>query len=185
MSAEDRSAAGRVDAFESVTGELLLRIQTSLAGNHPYLTLIGRVASEWTHFENILDDIIINLSDLPDDTALCITRHLMGAAPRFKMIESLGKLRGVPESILKKARKLKSDQFETGEHRNRIVHDPWFVVQVHGSESIETKQLKATGYEPVSEKEIYEVIEHIKSLIARAADLQIEFRMQYYSSAKI
>lgn len=178
MTDSEKSAAGRVDLFESVRGETVIRIQTSLAGNHPHLALIGRVASEWTHFENILDEIIIHLLEIPEEIALCITRHIMGATPRFKMIESLGKLRGVDEEKFKKLRRLKSDQYETSEHRNRIVHDPWFDVQIGPNENAQTNQLKTRGLIPVSEKEINETIEAIKDLIRRAAELQVEIMLR-------
>jgi hypothetical protein len=178
MPDDDKSVAGHADFFENIKGDSIVRISTTLGGNHPHLPLIGRVASEWTHFENILDEIIIELSEIPEEIALCITRQIMGATPRFKMIESLGNLKEVDTDLLRKARKLKSDQYETGEQRNRIVHDPWLVVQEAGrrNEAPETTQLNTAGYTPVPESEIIKTIDSIKDLIRRAAELQIEFR---------
>jgi hypothetical protein len=104
---DNRPVAGRAVVYENSAGEIFIKTQSSLPGDHPYYALIGRVASEWTHFEHILDEIIRDISQIHENVALCITRQKMGATPRFKAIEALTKYVGLPESLLKKTRGLK------------------------------------------------------------------------------
>jgi hypothetical protein len=181
----EKPLAGHVDFFENILGESIVRIQSSLQGNHPCNALIGRVASEWTHFEHILDEIIWDLAQLPEETALCITGHIMGATPRFKMIASLGELVGVSEDLLKKTQKLKSQQYEVAEQRNRV-HDPWFVVEERGAKNLPplTTQLKSSGYFAISETEITKTLTEIRKFVTRAVDLQVEYRQQLYALRK-
>lgn len=182
---EDKPLAGKVDFFKSLFGEAT-RVQQSLDGQHPYLRLIGRVASEWVHFEHTLDQIIWSLAEIPDDIAICITGQMLGATPRFKAIEALGKHRGISEDLLKKTRQLKNENYAVVEGRNRVVHDPWFVVMEptqDGQHSKSTTQLKSSppGQVPVTEQEILGVIENIRELLTKAIYLQIEFMKEIYA----
>jgi hypothetical protein len=180
----DLNPIGRADFFETIEGDRLIRHESSLPGDHPYYALIGRVAAEWTHFEHMLDEIIWNLAQIPDDTALCITGHIMGATPRFKMIESLGKYFGVPEELLKRARQLKQLQYEVGELRNRVVHDPWFVVSWTAADGApRTTQLKSTppGHAEIPKEDVEQTIIRIRSLVIQAAHLGIAFRETLYT----
>jgi hypothetical protein len=119
---------------------------------------------------------------LTEDVALCITGQMMGATPRFKAIEALGKHVGISEELLKRARKLKGSQYEVAEDRNRVVHDPWFYIREQG-EGDSVRQLKASppGYVHASEAEITETISRIRNLIIQAANLQIEFKRELHT----
>jgi hypothetical protein len=107
----------------------------------------------------------------------------MGATPRFKMIASLGELVGVSNDLLNKTQKLKGQQYEIAEQRNRIVHDPWFVVEERGVRSSPpvTTQFKSSGHLTISETEIIETLTQIRKFVASAAQLQIEYRQQLYA----
>ena len=174
--------AGRVDVFEGIIGDQILRIQTVLPKESPYYKAIGRVASYWTHFEHILDEIIWDISQVPEDIAICITGQMMGATPRFKAIDALGKHVGLPKELLKKATNLKGRQYDVAEDRNRVVHDPWYYVREQGKADAVT-QLKASppGHAPASEDEINDLIQRIRKLIIEAAELQVEFARAMYA----
>jgi len=176
------SPVGHTDVFENSSGETFIKIHSGLPGNHPFFVLIGRVASAWTYFEHILDEIIWNISQIPEDLALCITGQIMGATPRLKIIEALCKYLGLPEPLLKKAKKLKELQYGVAEQRNRIVHDPWFLVREPFG-PIQTTQLKSSppGHQEVTENEIRKTLTKIEALAAQAANLQLEFRETLYA----
>jgi hypothetical protein len=173
----NRPLAGRVNIYENKLGETHTVSQISLPGDHPYYALIGRVASEWTHFEHILDEIIWDIAEIPENIALCITGQIMGATPRFKMIEALGKHLKLPEELLREAKKLKGAQYEIAEQRNRIVHDPWFEVREKNGAGL-TTQLKSSppGYEAMSREDIQATLDHIRRYVVHAANLQVKFR---------
>jgi hypothetical protein len=45
---DNRPVAGRADVYENSVGEIFIKIQSSLPGDHPYYALIGRVQSEYS-----------------------------------------------------------------------------------------------------------------------------------------
>lgn len=167
-----------------IIGEIT-KIQSPLPGDHPYFALIGRVASEWTHFERVLDEIIRDIGDLPEDIALCITGQIMGAAPRYKAIEALGKHIGLSASTIKKVRQLKNNTFEVAEKRNRIVHDPWFQVLEFEEESETEKitQLRSSppGEKPVSEADVEITIKQIRACVREAALLHADIQQELHT----
>lgn len=179
---DDFAPAGKVDVFENIIGDRILRIQTVLPKESAYYKFIGRVASYWTHFEHILDEIIWDMALIPEDVAICITGQMMGATPRFKAINALGKHLGVSKEILDKTEQLRGRHYNVSEQRNRIVHDPWFYVREVGKVDSVT-QLKASppGHEPASEQEIIELIARIRRLIIEAAELQVDYARELYA----
>jgi len=186
MSDNNKPSAGRVDVYENVQSETLLRIQQSLRGDHPYLQLIGRVASEWTHFEHILDQIIWALAGIDENIAICITGQMIGATLRFKAIDALGKHLGISQELLTKTNRLKNDNYAVVEGRNRIVHDPWFVVMEPTGDrnyTSTTGQLKSSppGHVSKTQQEIWDVLLNIRSLITKVSELQVEFMQEIYS----
>jgi hypothetical protein len=50
--------------------------------DHPVYTLIGKVASKWSHLEHTLDLIIWDLAGIEPEKGACITAQMMGAANR-------------------------------------------------------------------------------------------------------
>jgi len=171
---EHRTITAESGGYHLTGGEAHVVVVSRLPKEHPYYALIGRVASNWTHFELMLDRIIWDLSGFSQPTALCITGHIMGVVPRFKMIESLSQKIGLSRDDLKPLRVLKERHYNVGERRNRIVHDPWFYTKDSDDPAIigQTSQLKATGDSPVSEDEILEVIEKIYQLTNEAGILR-------------
>ncbi|HET6391035.1 hypothetical protein [Hyphomicrobium sp.] len=92
---------------------------------------IGRVASEWAHLEHTLDLIIWDLAgwklNMHQSVLACITAQIMGVGPRCKVIQALGELRELDDSVLKPARTLMSDAYPVADWRARWVHDPWYI----------------------------------------------------------
>lgn len=180
MSDSDKGSGARLSETDTI-GAKIIRMESPLPGDHRFYPLIGRVASEWTHFERILDEIIRDIADIPEGIALCITGQMMGATPRFKTIDALGKHVGLSEALLKKFRRLKQKNYDVVEFRNRVVHDPWFRVREFDDEGIETEsvtQLKSSppGPATITEPEITETIRKIKNLIIQTAQIGKEVR---------
>ncbi len=61
------------------------------------------------------------------DLGACITGQMIGAAPRFKAILSLGSRKQLSPDLLKRVDALMRRTFDLAEERNRIVHDPWYL----------------------------------------------------------
>ena len=114
---DDFIPAGRADVFEDIIGNQLIRIQTVLPKESPYYKMIGRVASYWTHFEHLLDEIIWDMARVPEDIGICITGQMIGATFRFKAIDALGNHVGVSKELLDKAAQLKRRQYTVVEQR--------------------------------------------------------------------
>jgi hypothetical protein len=147
-----------------------------LPHEHPFYALVGRVASEWSHLEHILDLTIWDLAGVKREAGACITSQIMGVGPRCKAIIALGFMNNVPDQpILKGFRELMSTSYGAADDRNRIVHDPWFLDQ--GSN--QPGQFRRMPYQDfhygvvdVSKKEIDETIEKIRKLQKKASDLR-------------
>jgi hypothetical protein len=104
-----------------------IRMFERLPDDHPFYGIVGRVASEWSHVEHILDAIIWKLAGTGQNKAACITSQIMGVGPRCKAIHNLCKLHGLQASTLKKIRALMSDSYPIADLRARVVHDPWYI----------------------------------------------------------
>jgi hypothetical protein len=145
-----------------------------LPEEHPFYTLIGRVASEWAHLEHILDTTIWGLLGASQELTACVTSQIMGVGPRCKAIETLCCAHELEESVKQPFRKLMSDSYDLSEGRNRAVHDFWVVE----AEPDKARQFRAMAYKDkrfglveVSKTEIEELLKNIKTFQERASKL--------------
>ena len=144
---------------------------TPLPEDHEFYKNVGRVASEWSHLEHILDLTIWKLSGMPENVSACITSQIMGVPGRCNAVMNLARLREVTEKELQPYRSLKGDSYTISELRNRVVHDAWYAQMPAGT----PMQFKAMpfsdpqhGYKEVSQSEIDYAIEKIRGLQERA-----------------
>ena len=136
--------------------------------------LVGRVASEWSHLEHVLDMTIWALLGADDRLAACVTSQIMGVGPRCKAIAVLGTVLGIRPETIKDYRKLMSDSYGPADERARIVHDPWYSEKT----TQEPSQFKAMPYTnprlglvEITEDEIESVVTRIANLKTRASNL--------------
>src|SRR5712691_6373878 len=103
---------------------------------HRIYKLVGKVASDWSHFEHELDRIIWCLTPTISSIPVCITAQLIGPMPRFRAIIALLTLRSVSQPVftkyIKEANVFSGQIGGTAEARNRIVHDPWYYDKASG-----------------------------------------------------
>ena len=167
-----------------LTGQTVrLSIRGSLPPDHPCHALIGRVASAWTQFEYMLDLVVWDMGNLNRETGVCITGQMMGATGRFKAIEALGRKVGLGTETLEKFRKLRNQHYEIAEQRNRIVHDPWFVVleSDDGTMTGGVSQMKVAGDTPVNTTQVEETIQRIETLTGRVSKLRGELSVELHA----
>ena len=145
-----------------------------LPEDHEYFGMAGRVASEWSHLEHLLDRIIWAMSDFENEIIACITAQIPGVPGRCRAIQALGGLIGIENETLKRVKKLKGDAYEVGDLRARVVHDPWYLELPSGS----VAQFRAVPYglEEISAQKIEGTIEKIRKLQSRAKDLNRDIR---------
>jgi hypothetical protein len=100
--------------------------------DHPIYALVGRVASKWAQLEHDLDTIIWKLAGIADKLGVCITAQMMGVWPRFNAIQSLLIQRSnempILTELIKEVNTLSNDSRDASERRNRIIHDPWYII---------------------------------------------------------
>ncbi len=137
--------------------DLRVEILEPLPESHPVYALVGRVASEWSHFEGVLDTIIWKLARLPAPLGAAITAQIMGAGNRLVTIRSLATEVMLLDQIHDDLKTLEGRTFKWLKPRNRTVHDPWFW-EIH---SHETKQQRSMpkeelvfGMVPIGEDEL-------------------------------
>jgi hypothetical protein len=118
------------------------------ADDHQIYSLVGRVASEWSHVERRLDVIIWNLAGVDHEKGACITAQMLGAYNRCKAIIALLKLLQQKtgkdlSKLINLATDLSNTQNGPNEKRNRIVHDPWLSRQ---TDTATVAQFKAMAH---------------------------------------
>ena len=156
-------------------------VPIDLPEDHPFYARVGLVASEWAHFEHILDLIIWRLAEVDDRRGACITAQIMGAGGRCKAISTLAGNEGLPNTLIKRVRKLMSDSYPVADLRARLVHDPWY--KVTGADSPGQFRSMAFsdhryGVQYISESEIADTLERVRGLKATAASLRHDFESE-------
>jgi hypothetical protein len=145
-----------------------------LPENHPFYTLVGRVASEWSHLEHIVDLTIWKLLGVDNRLAACLTSQYPGLSQRCNAVCSLGIAKGLTREQLKPFRKLRSDASDDADWRARWVHDPWFIQE--GTQAAQFRAMPEVdprfGLQVVSEDEINRTIGEIRALQQQARDAQ-------------
>lgn len=96
---------------------------------HEIYAKIGRVASNWSHVEHMLDEIIWWLTDKHDRSRIaCLTGQFASTFQRHNAIMALLKSKGVLSKDLKdRIERERGRCSNTAAKRNRVVHDAWFV----------------------------------------------------------
>src|SRR5580700_5640440 len=65
-----------------VSSTAVLTIHKPLPEEHPFYSVVGRVASEWSHLEHILDLTIWEIIGIRPEIAACVTSQILGVNPR-------------------------------------------------------------------------------------------------------
>jgi hypothetical protein len=162
--------------FSFEFAEAALTIHKPLPEDHQFYAIVGRVASEWSHLEHILDLTIWELTGLRPEVAACITSQILGVNPRCKAIQMLllTERLDADRSISKAYRSLSSESFNAADWRARFVHDPWYLkVSPSGAET--PTQFRAMpfvdpryGFCEITTEEIDKTITKIKDLQSTA-----------------
>ncbi len=131
MSKPKKIAASVGIASGHATAQAMSGAVTRPPDDHPVYSFIGRVTSDWSHFESQLDGIIGLLAKTDAPVTACLTGQYTGAHPRLNAIIALLTVRGSAQPHLKKQigkwNRLSPKFQQLGERRNRIVHDPWLM----------------------------------------------------------
>jgi hypothetical protein len=107
--------------------------KTELPPNdHPIYSLVGRVASASAHLEHTLDLIIWDLVGIDHQAGACITAQMSGAVPRYRAIITQLTMRSHSDPrykpFIKQTKGLMERTHGPQDERNRIVHDPWYLI---------------------------------------------------------
>ena len=164
--------------------ESIVTAHTRLPPDHPFYALVGRVASEWSHLEHILDETIWSLLQAQRELIACVTSQILGVGQRCNAIDLLARTRGIGDEFRKPFRQLKQDSFSVGDWRNRIVHDAWLFEIISGKPA----QFRAMptvdprfGAQEISEEEISETLGKIHSLQSRAIEASFKLSVELSS----
>ncbi len=96
-----------------------------LPDDYPAYALIGRVASEWAHYEVILDMAVQVLEKLDGPIGASGKSQVRAALIQISSIKKLAQKRGCLSEIEKDVEALEEGTRDPQEQRNRIIHDPW------------------------------------------------------------
>ena len=156
-----------------------------LPEEHPFFSVIGRIAAEWAQFEHTLDMTIWLLVNKRDNRLMsCLTAQIQGAQSKCQVIEALLNVKELSPALREATKKLLHKLHVPQSARNRIVHDPWLTEIDASSGSAKegkiarykkmAKDERRFGPEPVSQAEIEKTIEDIKEIRTRAEKLRAD-----------
>jgi hypothetical protein len=163
--------AARASAAGTSSASFVGAWTAPLPDDHEFYKNVGRVASEWSHIEHVLDLTIWRLSGLEGKIAACMTSQIVGVAPRCKAIMNMAKLHGLTHEELKPYRSLMGDASVVAELRHRVVHDAWYA-DMPAATPMQFRAMPYSdprhGYQEIAQSEINDTIEKIKVLQERA-----------------
>lgn len=134
--------------------------------DHPVYAKIGRVASDWSHVEHVLDLLIWDLTGGDEKLVAASTAQMTGIYPRcMTLVALLGARNLLSKSIEKEIDKLQSRCGATGRLRNRIVHDAWYAA---GSSLVGAFRAMARGDYHVGIRDIPD--DHFQHVLKEIAD---------------
>lgn len=157
--------------------------------DHPIYSKIGRVVSDWSHVEHVLDLIIWELTGGDERAVAASTAQMNGAHPRAMAIISLLQVRGMLDAKLTSfIENFRGACSTTGNYRNRIVHDAWFVsdgeTPVVGTFRSLPKEDRRFGIAEINDAYFEKVLGKIERRLNEARDLQRQISERLASHGK-
>lgn len=123
---------------------------------------IGRVAANWTYFEYEIDHQSIALAGFSPPLAACLTAQISGHGRKLDAYIALADLRDPLPAHMSALHKLAMDAKKLSIRRNRVVHDPWFMVAA----STQARRFEISA----SKKLIYELVHYPTPKVERLAE---------------
>jgi hypothetical protein len=96
-----------------------------------HLAAVGLIASSWAGFELAIDQAALGLARIPQNVGICFTAQSAGSARKFDAYIAVARLKGA-ESFAGELDKFAKAVASVAERRNRVVHDPWFIITADG-----------------------------------------------------
>ena len=147
-----------------------------LPGSLPqeHYAAIGKVASNWSVFERIVDSAIWGLAYAEDEAAACLTAQFAGTPSRFNALIALVKLRGGSTTMVEKIEAFHKASNALVARRNRVIHDPWVLER----SSLRPYRLEISAqkhlifeYRPMDTRSVLAIAEDIANHINLFGDL--------------
>jgi len=169
---------------QSRQATMTVKLHSNLPDSHPFYAAVGRIASEWSHLEHVLDLTIWELAKVAPKAGACITSQIMGVGPRCKAILTLGAMRGLSPKLRKKYRTIMGESYTVADDRARAIHDPWY-----GEVSGQAAQFRAMPYSDprfgimdISESDLDQTLKKIRKLQLRAREVKTEVQAELGAS---
>ena len=93
--------------------------------NTKHYSAVGKVAVEWTRFENYVAEMVRMLAEVDNKYGGCITAQIAGMGRMLDALCALADLRSRGARDDRNFKRLMERIQETAERRNRVVHDLW------------------------------------------------------------
>lgn len=128
-----------------------------------HLMLVGRVTSNWSLFETMIDMAIWHLADVEDNSGACLTAQIAGSARKLDALISLFHLHYPAESAtLKRLQQAAEKSRDLAEKRNRVVHDHWRLLDGKPSRlEITARKRLIFGPVSVSEDDLFKLADEV------------------------
>ncbi|MFO1154050.1 MAG: hypothetical protein U1E42_10385 [Rhodospirillales bacterium] len=139
--------------------------------DHAIHKSIGKLVTDAGLLEHLMDKTIWKLLGVNEKAGCSVTSSIQGPTRRVGAIINLCKAKGLSsKALIKELEKFKRAIVDVTEPRNRIVHDPWYLLDGDPERPCQysTKKPHASGYE---EKTLEYINEKIAALEQKIVDL--------------
>jgi hypothetical protein len=139
-----------------------------LGGKH--YAAIGRVASQWSYFEAVVDTWLLAFAKIDTEIGMCFTSQMMGSRPRMDAFIALVRHLGAKKKWNAILEDLARDVVALSESRNRAVHDVWQM-----EEPSRPLRLEASARRKLRIVQVHVPTAELMTLAQNITDLQMRF----------
>ncbi|MGC9953208.1 MAG: hypothetical protein ABSD21_02890 [Rhizomicrobium sp.] len=138
-----------------------------------HLAAVGMVASNWAYFEAVIDDWVLRLAHIEPSIGACITAQIAGSGRKLDAFISLSGFLRASAPSANDWEKFASKVAGVAERRNRVVHDPWFLIDPENPIRLEATARKKLRLEMilVPTTEVNKLAKDIEKLRAKFEDM--------------
>jgi hypothetical protein len=131
---------------------------------------IGRVASQWSYFEAVIDTWLLAFANINTEIGVCFTSQMMGSRSRMDAFVALVRHLGAKKKWNARLEDFAKNVVRLSERRNRAVHDVW---QMH--EPSRPMRLEVSAKRTLRIVQMHVPTAELTALAQSITDLQMRF----------
>jgi hypothetical protein len=152
--------------------DLLDRFSPTDAQLTQHRAWVGQIAGIWAVLEHLIDSFAITLAKISHNFGYCFTSQVAGPARKLDSHIALARLLGA-EEFMKELDAFAKDTIALAERRNRVIHDPWIILDKLSPirAEVTARRIVRNRIVPVTEIEMDKLTTDLSSHLTRFLDI--------------